>query len=151
MPRAKNWLPIVSRQFWTLNYPRPKCLLKYLPNCLSPTREDIFSSFFLNPVVRVIPRQLSGKNCLAAIFASRHQDTSLGPLGRATQEARMVRLATCLRLTCNRKIAMRSPLPEVFPFDPSLFIFFSSAPFQESILFQKRLFAFSLLTTLPAC
>ena len=31
--------------------------------------------------VRVIARQLSGKNCLAAIFASRHQDASPGPLG----------------------------------------------------------------------
>ena len=32
-------------------------------------------------MVRVIARQLSGKNCLAAIFASRHQDASPGPLG----------------------------------------------------------------------
>ena len=32
-------------------------------------------------MVRVIARQMSGKNCLAAIFASRHQDASLGPLG----------------------------------------------------------------------
>ena len=36
----------------------------------------------ITPTVRVIARQLSGKNCLAAIFASRHQDASLGPLGR---------------------------------------------------------------------
>ena len=81
MPRGKNWLPTVSRQFLTLNYPRPNCLLKCLPNCLSPTVEDIFSSFKSAPVVRVIARQLSGKNCLAAIFASRHQDASPGPLG----------------------------------------------------------------------
>ena len=30
----------------------------------------------------VIARQVSGKNCLAAIFASRHQDASPGPLGK---------------------------------------------------------------------
>ena len=29
-----------------------------------------------------IARQLSGKSCLAAIFASRHLDASPGPLGR---------------------------------------------------------------------
>ena len=65
----------------TLNYPRPNCLLKCLPNCLSPTIENIFSCFKIAPVVRVIAGQLSGKNCLAAIFASRHQDASPGPLG----------------------------------------------------------------------
>ena len=81
MPRGKNCLPTVSRQFLTLNYPRPNCLGKCLPNCLSPTLEDIFSSFKIAPVVRVTARQLSGKNCLAAIFASRHQDASPGPLG----------------------------------------------------------------------
>ena len=81
MPHGKNWLPTVSRQFLTLNYPRQNCLLGCLPNCFSPTREDIFSSFKIAPVVRVISRQLSGKNCLAAIFASRHQDASPGPLG----------------------------------------------------------------------
>ena len=64
-----------------LNYPRPNCLKKCLPNCLSPTVEEIFSSFKISPVVRVIARQLSGKNCPAAIFASRHQDASPGPLG----------------------------------------------------------------------
>ena len=73
--------PLSRRQFLTLNYPRPNCLLKCLPNCLSPTREDIFSSFKIAHVVRVIARQLSGKHCLAAIFASRHQDASPGPLG----------------------------------------------------------------------
>ena len=68
MPRGKNWLPTVSRQFLTRNYPRSNCLLLCLPNCLSPTIEDIFSSFKIAPVVRVIARQLSGKNCLAAIL-----------------------------------------------------------------------------------
>ena len=41
-----------------------------------------FSSFKINPAVRVIVRQLSSKNCLAAILSSRHQDASPGPLGR---------------------------------------------------------------------
>ena len=42
MSRGKNCLPTVSRQFLTRNYPRPNCLLKCLPNCLSPTREGLF-------------------------------------------------------------------------------------------------------------
>ena len=82
MSRGKNCLPIVSRQFLTRNYPRPNCLLKCLPNCLSPTREGILSSFKINPAVRVIARQVRDKNCLAAIFAPRHQSVSSGPLGR---------------------------------------------------------------------
>ena len=39
-------------------------------------------------MVRVIARQLSGKNCLAAIFASRHQDASPGPLGGGGRRSR---------------------------------------------------------------
>ena len=66
MPRGKNRLPTVSRQFLTRNYPHRNCLSKCLPNCLAPTREDNFSSFKIAPAVRVIARQLSGKNCLAA-------------------------------------------------------------------------------------
>ena len=81
MSRGKNCLPTVSRQFLTRNYPRPNCLLKCLPNCLSPTREGFLSSFKINPAVRVIARQVRGKNCLAAIFAPRHQSVSSGPLG----------------------------------------------------------------------
>ena len=87
MPRGKNWLPTVPRQFLTRNYPHPNCLFKCLPHCLSPTREGFFfSSFEIAPAVRVIARQLSGKNCLAAIFASRHQDQSRF-LGRGCDEA----------------------------------------------------------------
>ena len=41
MPRGKNWLPTVSRQFLTRSYARPNCLLRCLPNCLSPTREGL--------------------------------------------------------------------------------------------------------------
>ena len=42
MSRGKNCLPTVSRQFLTRNYPRPNCLLKCLPNCLSPTEGFFF-------------------------------------------------------------------------------------------------------------
>ena len=61
MSRGKNCLPTVSRQFLTRNYPRPNCLLKCLPNCLSPTREGFLSSFKINPAVRVIARQVRDK------------------------------------------------------------------------------------------
>ena len=81
MSRGKNCLPTVSRQFLTRNYPRPNCLLKCLPNCLSPTGEGIFSSFKITPAVRVIARQLRGKNCPGAKIAPGHQDVSQGPLG----------------------------------------------------------------------
>ena len=77
MSRGKNCLPTVSRQFLTRNYPRPNCFPKCLPNCLSPTREGFLSSFKINPAVRVIARQVRDRNCLAAIFAPRHQDVSL--------------------------------------------------------------------------
>ena len=40
-----------------------------------PTREGFFSSFKIDPAVRAIA------SCLAAIFASRHQDVSPGALG----------------------------------------------------------------------
>ena len=39
-----------------------------------PHKRRFFSSFQIAPAVRVIARQLNGKNCLAAIFALRHQD-----------------------------------------------------------------------------
>ena len=76
----KNCLPTVSRQFLTRNCPRPNCLLKCLPNGLSPTREGFLSSFKINPAARVIARQVRDKICLAAIFAPRHQSVSSGPL-----------------------------------------------------------------------
>ena len=81
MSRGKNCLPTVSRQFLTRNYPHANCLLKCLPNCLSPTREGFSSSLKINPAVRIIARQVRDKNCLAAIFAPRHQSVSSGPLG----------------------------------------------------------------------
>ena len=91
MSRGKNCLPTVSRQFLTRNYPRPNCLLKCLPNCLSPTREGFLSPFKINSAVRVIARQVRGKNCLAAIFAPRHQSVSSGPLGRGSCNCTLVR------------------------------------------------------------
>ena len=78
MSRGKNCLPTVSRQFLTRNYPRPNCLLKCLPNCLSPTKGGFLSSFKITPAVRVLARQVRDKNCLAVIFAPRHQSVSSG-------------------------------------------------------------------------
>ena len=46
MSRGKTCLPTVSRQFLTRNYPRPNCLLKCLPNCLSiPHKRGLFILF----------------------------------------------------------------------------------------------------------
>ena len=70
--QGKNRLPTVSRQFLTRNHPHPNCLLKCLPNCLSPAREGFFSSFKVAPPgegnCAAIKRQkLScGNFCLAA-------------------------------------------------------------------------------------
>ena len=69
LSRGKNCLPIVSRQFMTRNYHCPNCLLKCLPNCLSPT-EVFFSSFKIIPAVGVIARQVRGQKFLTAIFAT---------------------------------------------------------------------------------
>ena len=103
MPRGKNWLPTVSRQFVTRSYPHPNCLLKCLPNCLSPTRDGFFSSFKIAPAMRVIARQLSGKDCLAAIFVPRRQDVSSGPLGRWPKIIQNIYSKTIFRrkLFCN--------------------------------------------------
>ena len=95
MSRGKNCLPTVLRQFLTRNYPRPNCLLKCLPNCLSPTREGFLSSFKISPAVRTIARQVRDKNCLAAIFAPRHQSVSSGPLG---SDPMLVTLGNCWSL-----------------------------------------------------
>ena len=72
MPPGKNCLPIVSRQFLTLNYPRPNCLIKCLPNCLSPTLEDIFFLF------QNCPR---GEGNCAAIFAAKIVSRQFLPRG----------------------------------------------------------------------
>ena len=62
--------------------PSPKLSLKMPPKLPLPHKRGLFSSKIV-PAVRVIARQLCGKNCLAAIFASRHQDVSPGPLGNS--------------------------------------------------------------------
>ena len=49
MSCGKNWLPTVSRQFLTRNYPRPNGLLKSLQNCLPPPGESIFPLSKLPP------------------------------------------------------------------------------------------------------
>ena len=54
------------------------------PKLPLPHKRVFFSSFKIAPAVRVVARQLSGKNCLAASFASGHQDASPGPLGYKT-------------------------------------------------------------------
>ena len=87
MSRGKNCLPTVSRQFLTRNCPRPNRLIKCLPNCLSPTGEGILSSFKIAPAVRVVARQLRGKNCPGAKIALGHQDVSQGPLGSVSDLA----------------------------------------------------------------
>ena len=61
--------------------PSPKLSPKMPPKLSLPTREGFLSSFKINPAVRVIARQVRDKNCLAAIFAPRHQSVSSGPLG----------------------------------------------------------------------
>ena len=60
----------------------PNCLLKCLPNSVSPPPQERAScSFKIAPAVSVIARQSRHNNCLAAIFAPRHQDVAFGPLG----------------------------------------------------------------------
>ena len=61
--------------------PSPKLSLKMPPKMPLPHNRGHFFLFQNCPRGGVIARQLSGKNCLAAIFASRHQDASPGPLG----------------------------------------------------------------------
>ena len=85
--------------------PSPKRLLKCLPNCLSPTREGFLSSFKINPAVRVIARQVRDKNCLAAIFAPRHQSVSSGPLGLGSGE----QFASLQLPGCNSEIYDKRP------------------------------------------
>ena len=52
--------------------PSPKLSLTMPPKLPLPRREVVVSSFKIAPAVMAIVRQLSGKNCLAAILASRH-------------------------------------------------------------------------------
>ena len=62
--------------------PSPKLSPKMPPKLSLPHKRGLFfSSFKINPAVRVIARQVRGKNCPAAMFAPRHQSVSSGPLG----------------------------------------------------------------------
>ena len=90
IPEGPARHPDVSRQKLTRHclatifdsqLPSPKLSLKMLPNCLFPHKRGLFSSFKIAPAVRVTARQLRDKNCLATIFAPRHQGVSFGPLG----------------------------------------------------------------------
>ena len=84
MSRGKNCLPTVSRQFLTRSYPSPKLSPKMPPKLSLPHKRGFFFFFIslkINPAVRIVARQVRGKNCLAAIFAPRHQSVSSGPLG----------------------------------------------------------------------
>ena len=67
-----------------LQLPSPKWSLKMPPKLPLPRKRVFFLFFFFQtppPPVRVTARQLSSKNCLAAIFVSRHQDAPPGPHG----------------------------------------------------------------------
>ena len=75
MSRGKKILSIVSRQFLTRNCPRPNCLLKCLPNCLSPTREGFFSFFQNCPRGEGNRETIERQKLSRAIFAPRHQDS----------------------------------------------------------------------------
>ena len=78
----QKWSPHCLEAIFDSQLPSPKLSPKMpLPNCLSPTREGFLSSFKINPAVRVIARQVRGKNCLAAIFAPRHQSVLFWPTG----------------------------------------------------------------------
>ena len=66
-------------------FPSPKLSLKLPPKLPLPHKTGHFFCFRIAPAVRAIMRQLRGNNCLAAIFASRHVDASLGPLGSKTR------------------------------------------------------------------
>ena len=87
MPRGKNWLPIVSRQFLTRNYPRPNCLLKCLPNyeetnvqqltCNIDLSNYFYYLFFSFVLIELKPFVLKGKvlgvkfwKCLKKVWKS---------------------------------------------------------------------------------
>ena len=67
--------PNCRGQFLTCNYPCPNCPPKIPPT--STTKEGIFASFEITPVVRAIARQLRDQNCLAAVLS---RDIKMSPL-----------------------------------------------------------------------
>ena len=62
--------------------PSPKLSPKMPPKLSLAHKRGHFFLFQITPAVRVTARQLRDKNCLAAIFVSRHQGVSSGPLGK---------------------------------------------------------------------
>ena len=84
----------------TRNYPHPNCLLKCLPNCLSPTREGCL--FQNNPRGEGNCETIERQNGLAAIFDPRHQDVSSGLLGFCSHKvAQNQRPAQCKKLVAS--------------------------------------------------
>ena len=80
MPRHKDWLPTVSRQFLTRNYRRPNCLLKWLPNfgaCSTTTK-------FLDNKISTFNILLSWRSHEKQCFA---RFSSLPPRPPPTQKA----------------------------------------------------------------
>ena len=76
--RGKNCLPHCLEAIFDSQLPsQPNCLLKCLPNCLSPTREGLLASFKINPAVRVTARQVRDKNCQTRQFLPRDINLSL--------------------------------------------------------------------------
>ena len=78
MSRGKNCLPTIFGS----QLPSPKLSPKMPPKLSPAHKRGHFSSPKITAAVRVIATQLRDKNCLAAIFAPRHQDVSSGPLGK---------------------------------------------------------------------
>ena len=91
---AKIDSPLSRGNFLTRDYPRPNCLLKCLPNCLSPTREGFFILFQNYPRgegnCETSERQ---KLSRGIFFAPRHQSVSSGPLGTECDQRRAFDLA----------------------------------------------------------
>ena len=79
--RQKKLTPHCLAAILYLQKPSPNLSLKMPPKLLLPHKRGHFLPFQNCPLVRVIARQLSGKNCLAAVLALRHLDASPGPLG----------------------------------------------------------------------
>ena len=111
--RAQNCLSNASQIASQIDLMRTK-------NCLANCLADVL-------MVRSIARQDSGKNCLAAIFASRHQDVSYGPLG--------TQLLTLKPNYCNNWV---SKVNFCNPSNPSCPV---SGPEKSKIDFRKSIFA----------
>ena len=83
----------------TRNYPRPNCLLKCLPNCLSSTREGFLSCFKSTPTVRVIARQLRDQKLSRSNFCPTTSRCLFWPTGK-------VNIRGCQRTTVRKTPAI---------------------------------------------